>query len=168
MSGLKFRKHIKVWLFSVSGAALVNRVCLSDAGIEILEKLETLEKMITKRIYLATPYSHDSETVRADRAKFATQVAGRLMSAGLIVFSPNTHGHAIAVECGLPGDYDYWRESSMAFVAWCTDLYVICVPGWRESTGVSAEILLADKLGKNIVYLRPGNYFFDGVFKGAC
>ena len=103
-----------------------------------------------------------------DRAKFATQVAGRLMSAGLIVCSPINRWHAVCEECGLFVDYNYWKESARAFVAWCTDLYVICVPGWRESTRVSAEILLAEKMGKNIVYLRPGNYFFDGVFTEAC
>jgi hypothetical protein len=123
--------------------------------------------MITKRIYLATPYSCKQENIRADRAKFATQVAGRLISAGLIVFSPITHGHAIATECASPGDYEYWKKSAEAFVAWCTDLYVICVPGWRESAGVGAERLLAEKLGKNIVYLRAGNYFFDGYFSGG-
>jgi len=109
--------------------------------------------MRKKRIYLTIPYTHQDEKIMADRAKFATQVAGRVKSAGLIFYSPITHNHAIAVECGLPGDYGYWEDSAKVFVAWCTDLYVICVPGWRESTGVSAEILLAEQMGKGIVFL---------------
>lgn len=123
--------------------------------------------MQNKRIYLAIPYTHNQLSVRDDRAKFATQVAGRLMSAGLVVYSPITHGHAIAKECGLPGDFEYWRESAEAFLAWCTDLYVICIPNWKESKGIRAEILLAEKLDKTVVYLRAGNYFFDGGFGGG-
>jgi len=120
--------------------------------------------MENKRIYLACPYSHSFKDVRKDRAKFATQVTGRLMKAGLIVYSPITHGHGVAVECGLPGDCVYWSKNTESFICWCTDIFVVCIPGWQESGGVQEEIFLAEKMGKNLVYLRPGNYFFDGFF----
>ncbi len=42
-----------------------------------------------RAVYLASPYSHDDAEVRKSRFNTACRIAGELMNAGLVVFSPD-------------------------------------------------------------------------------
>ena len=104
------------------------------------------------RIYLAAPYSHPEYKTRARRCLYATQAANRLMQRGLLVYSPLTHGHAIAALGGLGSEFDSWREHCLSILRlWAQELYVLKLPGWKDSIGVAAEMAEADKHGLPIV-----------------
>ena len=105
------------------------------------------------KIYLAIPYSgnENSSFVKANRK------AAELMNQGNIVFSPISHTHPIASQCDLPADWEFWKKQDESFIEWCDAVYVYCLPGWRESRGVVAEIKLAINLGKEIIYSEDEN-----------
>ncbi len=110
------------------------------------------------KIYLATPYSHDSEKTREERFKNVNKKASELMNLGHIVYSPISHSHPIAVQCGLPLGWEYWEKYDTTFIEWCDELMVYCQSGWEKSNGVKAEIKIAKRLNKSVKYLYINLY----------
>ena len=111
-------------------------------------------KPLTK-IYLATPYSDDDPAARQARFEAVNKIAGVLMTESLLVFSPISHSHPIALAGGLPTDYEFWRCWNNEFIRWCDVLAVAELDGWKFSTGVNAEMQITTKLSKPIIYLNP-------------
>ena len=99
-------------------------------------------------IYLAVPYTRmEDESFEA-----VTAYAGKLMEAGEVVYSPITHSHPIALVSNLPGSWDYWEKVDTEFISMCDNLIVLCLDGWERSTGVQAEIKIAESMGLPIEY----------------
>ncbi|NDV20842.1 DUF1937 family protein [Pseudodesulfovibrio sp. JC047] len=117
---------------------------------------EELGRAPMKKIYLATPYTHDNEVVRMERAEGVTVKAAQLIEDGFAVFSPITHGHAIGdVAPHLPHDWEYWGEVVTSYIKdWADELWVFMQPGWEESVGVLAEIGIAAKADKPIKFIK--------------
>jgi len=74
------------------------------------------------------------------------------MSEGVLVFSPISHTHPIAMASAphdwkLPLGFDYWERYDTAVLESCKALIVCCLPGWDLSAGVAAEYRIADGLG---------------------
>lgn len=110
--------------------------------------------MKSKKIYLAIPYAGMEEI----SFETANRKAADLMEAGHIVFSPISHSHPIAAQCGLPKDFEYWKAWNFAFIAWCEELYVVKLAGWENSIGLKAEIYEAMCIGKKVVYTDAKSY----------
>ncbi len=108
-------------------------------------------------IYLASPYSHPDPAVREERYRAACRATASLLRAGLIVFSPIAHSHAL-VEHGLPTEWKFWEHIDRAYLERCDFLLVLMLEGWKASVGVQAEIGIARELGKAVSYLEaPGS-----------
>ena len=105
-------------------------------------------------IYLAGPYSHEDETVRVARFEKLTKKAAELMIDGFTVFSPITHGHAIAERHDLPLDFDWWQHQCLDMLSRASKLVVLRLDGYAESRGVAAEIAHAEKLSINIEFIN--------------
>jgi hypothetical protein len=103
------------------------------------------------KIYLGIPYTGTEEA----SFKLANQVAGKLMKEGHVVYSPISHCHPIAKQCGLPTDWEYWKENGEAFIGWCDALFIITAEGWTISTGLIAEGRIAHNLNKMVTYIDP-------------
>jgi hypothetical protein len=104
--------------------------------------------------YLACPYSSSDPDARKYRAESATAAATLLFHHGLVVFSPITQSHAMVEEdSSLPGDFTGWRDWDYAFLSRASYLVVLCLPGWRTSVGVAAEIKYARMLGLPVFYM---------------
>lgn len=110
--------------------------------------------MPRKLVYLAVPYSHEDPEVRAYRFSEVNKQACRLMNEGYIVYSPISHGHAIALSGDLPVTWDYWEESCIAYLSYSHKLVVLCLDGWEESQGVQAEITIAKSMNITLEYLK--------------
>jgi hypothetical protein len=110
---------------------------------------------VKRLIYLASPYTHDDETVRTQRFWQACAVAGRLMREGHKVFSPIAHSHPIALCGGLPTHWEFWKEYDEAVLESCSELWILTLPGYLESTGVAAETAIAEALGLPVRYVEP-------------
>jgi hypothetical protein len=105
-------------------------------------------------IYLATPYSHNDPKVMQDRFEKVTIVSGKLIKYGVLNFSPITQSHEQALRVDLPTDWDFWKIVDTEFLHRCDKLYVLALPGWQTSKGVTAEIEIMKELNKPISYLR--------------
>jgi hypothetical protein len=108
-------------------------------------------------IYLASPYTHPSKEVEANRARCAATVAAHLCSLGFHVFSPIAYGHALRAFGPLPGNWEYWQIFDTYMVKACSTFAVLPINGWRESIGVGNERLIASRLGREEVMLDPYN-----------
>ena len=107
-----------------------------------------------KIVYLAAPYSHKDFSVKVDRFERINKVAARLMLAGEVIFSPISQTHPIALAGGLPGDWQFWEKYDRAMLESCKELVVLMLDGWKESTGVTAEIKIAGELGIPVKYIE--------------
>lgn len=119
---------------------------------------------MTGYVYLAAPYSTGiplgvpPHQAVIDRNLDINRAAAKLMHAGLVVYSPVTHG--CAIEPHLPfstaKSHTFWMEQCQPLVKRAQRLVVLMLPGWSESTGVRMETEWAKEAGIPINYLMPG------------
>ena len=106
---------------------------------------------------IASPYSHPDPAVRRRRFRAACRAAGRLLRAGLVVYSPIAHSAAIAA-CGLDDmDHDFWMRVDRPYLEWCNMVMVLMLWGWHESRGVDAELAYARAAGKPVSFISPAD-----------
>lgn len=103
-------------------------------------------------LYLASPYSHPNPAVRQARFEAACRAAAKLFKDGHHVISPVVYTHPIA-QHGLPLDWAFWQSFDRHLLEMCDELWVLTLPGWRESRGVLAEVRLASESGKPVRYV---------------
>lgn len=108
---------------------------------------------MSKKIYLAIPYTHPDPAVRDERHDRVTAVTADLMSQGTLVFSPITYTHNMQKLYDMPTDWQFWQRMCCAFVSWADELWVLRLDGWKESVGVQAEIREAERQGKAVRYV---------------
>jgi hypothetical protein len=103
-------------------------------------------------IYLASPYSSPDQLVRLGRFNHVCRHAAKMMAGGGVVFSPIAHTHPIAEQGHLPTGWGYWEKVDRAFLAACTEMVVLRLPGWEQSKGVAAELKIAQEMGLPVRY----------------
>lgn len=94
------------------------------------------------KIYLAAPYSDPAPAVRKARVDATTRIAAFLMSKGHVVFSPITHGHAVAPQLDfakIKHDHDFWMKQCLPMLGCCDLLVIVPLPGWEKSRGIADE-----------------------------
>lgn len=111
-----------------------------------------------RKVYLAVPYSHPDPAVREQRFLEVNKMAAKMMGKGILVFSPISHMHPIALAGDLPKGWEFWKDYDIAFIEWADEVQVLMLDGWEESTGVTAEIKLADDMEKPVYYLEGFEY----------
>lgn len=121
---------------------------VADAQRAEIERLKAMRGLV----YLACPYSHPDMAVRLARFQTVNDVAAQLMNEGEFIFSPISHTHPIALAGNLPTGWDFWSEYDRAVLLCCKKMVVLMLPGWDESMGVAAEIVIAQDLGIPIEY----------------
>jgi len=104
-------------------------------------------------IYLATPYSEKRSGIREQRFRYVNRAAAWMMAQGMLIFSPISHTHPIALAGRLPTGFDYWEKYDRAILSVCNGMVVFMQDGWRESKGVTAEINIAGEYDLPINYL---------------
>lgn len=90
--------------------------------------------------YIASPYSHPDKWVQEARAKAAAIYTAAILEKGGMAFSPICHSHELAKVAKLPGDADFWEKWNGTMLRRCTQLIVLCLPGWEKSLGIRFEI----------------------------
>lgn len=111
-----------------------------------------------KLSYLAAPYSHPYDYIRAQRFDAVTKVAGRLMARGYFVFSPITHTHPMALAWGLDKGYEFWQDYNREMLNRSDALWILMIDGWQDSVGVKNEWQHAKATGKEVEWLKPSEY----------
>lgn len=105
--------------------------------------------------YLATPYTKHPRGIWT--AFFdAAEIAARLLSAGVKVYSPIAHTHPLAIFGGLdPLDHSIWMPFDEAMMTAASVLIVAHMEGWDSSKGIALEIKHFEARGKPIFDLDP-------------
>lgn len=110
--------------------------------------------VLHKRVYLCTPYSHDSQQVRSMRFRQAAQIAGLILKRKIWVYSPICHTHPIAMHGGMELSFDQWEEYDYSTINLCTEVWVAKLEGWHLSDGIKRECGYAFKEVKPIYGLE--------------
>ena len=105
--------------------------------------------------YLATPYSKHPRGIEAAYNE-AVAAAVICIHAGVMVFSPIAHTHAIATVGELPGHYEQWSQLDEAMISAAVGVIVVQMDGWEQSSGIAAEVELAERIGKPVLYMPAG------------
>jgi hypothetical protein len=111
-----------------------------------------------KMVYLASPYTSPDKAVEAERFLAACKACGWLMNNRpdiQMFYSPIAHTHPIAQVCTLPGVWQFWAAADEAILSRSSEIWILCIPGRKKSTGVNAEIKIAAKFGLSIKYVIP-------------
>ncbi len=104
-------------------------------------------------IYLASPYTHPDPAVRDARYRSVSRKAADMLRNGIAVFSPIVYSHALAA-LGLPTTWPFWRALDRTMIAASSEVWVLMLPGWKESVGVQAEIQIAREMGKPFSFIK--------------
>lgn len=120
------------------------------------------------RIYLASPYSSPDRSVRFIRYIHACRAAAQLMQAGLQVFSPIAHSHAVGefMPPEILLDFDFWMHQDLPYVEhWADEVWVLMLDGHAQSRGIAREIAVAQAIPKPVRFLAPEDV--EVVARGA-
>ncbi len=107
--------------------------------------LDYLEHVDPTLIYLASPYAHESPSVREARLEAVRHVCGRMVNDGKIVMSPLVYLGELAFKGVHPPQG--WYAWDLQFLARSDELLVLQLPGWEDSKGVMVEIAGAQTKG---------------------
>jgi hypothetical protein len=110
-------------------------------------------------VYVAAPYSHPEPSVRAERARLATEYATHLLTTAhergepLVVYSPLSTTHSMAL-LGCADGWEFWRAMDVAYLGASRRLHVLTLDGWQESRGVAAEIEAFERMRRPVDFVR--------------
>ena len=110
--------------------------------------------------YLATPYTNYPDGHEA-AAELAAQAAADCFVAGVSVFSPIAHTHAIEQFAKLGPNHEPWIELNSWAMWAAVGLIVVTAPGWRESRGIKHEMEFFLELKKPTVMTLPETILRD-------
>jgi len=97
-----------------------------------------------KYAYITAPFWHRDHDIRHLRYSCVTQAAGKLIETGESIFSPITHSYMFK----LKGNLDKWSHDDMlsfdkAILENASKIYILTLPGWKESKGINMELIFA-------------------------
>jgi Domain of unknown function (DUF1937) len=119
------------------------------------------EEGVTTITYLAGPYTKGSPEKRVARFHALTFVAAELIRAKRIIYSPITMTHPIdLVMAGNNSTLgsEFWVSFDEAFMEHCSEIVVLTLPGWKDSSGVSREIAYFEHRGISPLYESPDKF----------
>lgn len=119
-----------------------------------------------KRVYVAVPYTGCTD-FKMDEVFTVVNAVASLLLDKYIVFSPITHGHAIASSKKFKAGktWKFWKEQCLPFIDMCDEVLVVCLPGWERSAGVAAEIHYASLRYKRIEFLHLKDKYINHILK---
>ena len=102
-------------------------------------------KQTIKMIYLASPYTDPDVNIQEQRYEEVTKVAAELTQEfGHAFILPITQSHQMVKHIPeLGGSFANWKDIDLLFLSRCDEMWVVNMPGWDTSTGVTAEIRFA-------------------------
>lgn len=117
-------------------------------------------------IYLCSVYSYTPEGVPSEdmpalmqkRYEYARMRTSEFLKNLDIVFSPITHCHPMALAHEMPKRWDFWGHIDLNYIDACSEVWVLKMPHWEQSTGITAEIAHAEANGIPVKYLECPDY----------
>jgi hypothetical protein len=115
-------------------------------------------KPISEIEYLAIPYTDDDEAVRDFRAAVSDIIFADLSNQGRYIYAPISSCHHVAKKYRLPTTWEFWKNMCEAYVSICKTFIIVTLPGWETSTGVTAELKIAERCGIKVEHIDPKPY----------
>ncbi len=111
--------------------------------------------MTKKVVYLASPYTGVDQKQEAYRYEMSIYYAAEVMKIfDVTPLSSVVYCHPINRLLGAGnGGFDFWGSFSVGMMASCEELWVMDVPGARQSTAILAEISYAQEAKKPVKFL---------------
>lgn len=109
-------------------------------------------------IYLAAPYTTPDLATRNWRFQRARSALFLLWDNGMPAICPIVLGHEYEQrQRGGPREqpHEFWMTMARAQLSSCTSLWLLTLPGWEESAGVRAEVILAHGMGRAVQGYAP-------------
>lgn len=108
-------------------------------------------------VYLCSPYTNKSRHIMDYREEQVSITAARLThKLGVTFFLPITQ--SARMSSLMPGLFGHtfatWKDIDLDAIDHSDEVWVLKLPGWRESIGVTAEINHAKKKGKPVKYIN--------------
>jgi|TARA_R100001129_G_C5295667_1_gene240989 hypothetical protein len=110
---------------------------------------------------LAKGYSPEAKTLRQQRFEYVGDRIAGWMNDGLKVYSPICHCHELANRNSLPKDYTFWQEFDRHMIDVAEEVFVLKMPLWEDSTGITDEVKYAKSTGKKVTYFEVDDYEED-------
>ena len=85
--------------------------------------------------------------MRNKRYEYVLMRTAEMMNKGEIVFSPIVHCHEMAIKHDLPKTYEFWSKYDREMINRADEVWVLCMPGYKESRGITDELKMAEELG---------------------
>lgn len=118
-------------------------------------------------VYIAAPYTSSLENEVSKRAQEDQRYAAieRYMvdlfskdPGPVVPLSPVIHCRDLALRHQIPTTYNFWQtycEETLWLISLDirSEVHVLMLPGWEESTGVKQEIKRAEELGVFVKYI---------------
>ncbi len=105
-------------------------------------------------IYLASPYTHQDQSVVEENFRKISRVAAKLVSEGHVAISPITYGHTLLDFKKMPSDWQFWQNFCSQILYKCDKLLVVRMEGREKSRGVKEEMCIARNHGIPIEYME--------------
>lgn len=121
----------------------------------LLVKNKQITGGIEQVIYIASPYSHQSDAVRYERFTRTRVYAHHLMAQGIVCFSPIVYGRQFEKVFIVPADYESWVDFNNWMLLASQEVRVLKLDGWQESRGIAHEIALANDHGIPVSFAEP-------------
>lgn len=109
-----------------------------------------------KRIYLASPYSHQSKVVMSNREYEINYILGKLYwKYHVAIIPPILISAKIKEIIGneIGDSFKEWSEVDYAYILGCDAVWVAKMDCWEDSIGVTAEIKFAKQNNIPVKYI---------------
>lgn len=95
------------------------------------------------------------------RYEYAAKRTAEFMKRGITIFCPINHCHPIAEKHDMPRTWEFWKNHDLDYIRAAEGLWVLDMPHWKESTGITAEILYGLGLGRIVTHVDCSDYSED-------
>jgi hypothetical protein len=102
--------------------------------------------------FVSSPYSHTDKAVVEQRMALLNKSIAKIQGQYFCV-TPLWNHYILEYDNSIGSDWNFWKEYCEEMMKRCIGIIVLDnIDGWKESTGVDAEIKLAQKLNKPIIF----------------
>lgn len=138
------------------------RFLFLDHKTVLSNKHDTVSNRLTKMIYIASPYSHKSPSVQEERYMEITKAIGKLQDRFNYAFiGPITQSHNTVRFMKSKGTgFTSWELRDLTYISHCDEVWVVKLPGWKKSIGVTKEIIFAEENLIPVKYLTSKSLKF--------
>ena len=111
-------------------------------------------------IYLCSVYSYKADaSLMQKRFEYVEEFVAENFDWPL--FSPIVYTHSVGVKYGLPKTYDFWKKRDRHFIELASEVWVLKMPSWEFSEGVTDEIEYAKSIGKHVHFIDVADGDYD-------